>query len=278
MGLAVRQHSGLNTTKAAALTRIGSVTVHTVDALGQSMLQYDTAPRTVTMALRREGRSPDTIPLENAVAQTRDGTVTLRNVTLRAPQAGQYRMRLSTAGLAAVDVPLYIRAGTPAALFFIVQPSAVTDNAHILSQQPVLGLRDSAGHTFPCSRIAMPPRPLCVPEQVVLPVHPRAYTVSGCTLERLVDHRDPGRKWKSSLPPPPTCPQVPPIRSDFLCIKDYRTCPTTQCKCTPRFVEMRYGTLYTNLEEKQHRPCAQDREEIRSALCKAHRSVSGCQF
>ena len=140
VGLRVCDETRAPATPAALVTRLPTVAVHTVDANGLVMGQYDVRSHQVTVVLVPLGRGA-AVPVHNNTARTAAGEAVLRGMTVRAPTAGQYTLRLEAAGLEGTELPIFLQSGTPAALYIIAQPSGVTDNVNVLVDQPICGLR-----------------------------------------------------------------------------------------------------------------------------------------
>ena len=139
VGLRVPDETRAPAIPAAPVTRLPPVTVRTVDANGLDVGPHGGQSHVVTAALVPVGGGA-AVPLRNATARTRAGQAVLGGVVV-APGAGPYVLRLTAPGLDGAQLPILIRSGRPAALYVIAQPSGVTDNVHVLVDQPVCGLQ-----------------------------------------------------------------------------------------------------------------------------------------
>ena len=146
IGLAVRDGTLADAIPAAAMTRFPPIDVYTIDPSGHFVLHYDTGTYNLTATLAPTGPSGQRVALHNATVLMHKGKGTLRHMATPRPRTGRYVLLLMTPGLGNVSVRVYIAAGPAAALFVVRQPSPVTDNVNRLAEQPLLGLRDSAGN------------------------------------------------------------------------------------------------------------------------------------
>ena len=138
---------GTEALPASASTRFPPIDVYVVDAAQHRVLAYAAEAYRITAALAPVARAADrALPLRNASVVTAAGAAALRGLTVASPPAGQYVLTLRAPALAPVALAVFIRGGDPAALYLISEPSPVAENVGPLQQQPVLGLKDSAGN------------------------------------------------------------------------------------------------------------------------------------
>ena len=134
------------------------------------MLDHDPGVRSLNATLARADRPDAPLPLRGASTTMRFGRATLGGVMVPRPTVGPYVLTLRAAGLSDVTLPVYVRGGAPALLYIVTEPAPVTDNKHLLVDQPVLGLKDSAGNVVlgeelevTCALLIPPPPPPPLP-------------------------------------------------------------------------------------------------------------------
>ena len=186
LGLALNERALLEAIPAAMVTQLPPIDVYTVDQSGHPVFHYDATAHNVTAALFSPQQPNRALPLSGAAVWTRRGRGTLRGLSTPSPAAGQYALSLTAPGLHGVTAAVYITAGPPAALVLVRPPSAVSDNANALTEQPVLGLRDVAGNDVPGTDAAL--RGLLL-HATVVPHAPEQQRFGGAFVAPLEDGR-----------------------------------------------------------------------------------------
>ena len=133
------------TTQAEAVSTFKGVSIYTVDVYGRRVLDFDTDSYPVAVAITRPKQANVSLPITGKQITLSGGNSNANGLGMVMPQIGEYVLRLTSALPESVlSVLIYVMEGVPTALKIVDQPSWETNNVHVLKEQPVLALSDSA--------------------------------------------------------------------------------------------------------------------------------------
>ena len=133
------------TTQAEAVSTFKGVSIYTVDVYGRRVLDFDTDSYPVAVAITRPKQANVSLPITGKQITLSGGNSNANGLGMVMPQIGEYVLRLTSALPESVlSVLIYVMKGVPTALKIVDQPSWETNNVHVLKEQPVLALSDSA--------------------------------------------------------------------------------------------------------------------------------------